>query len=128
MENPEQVAQSIFDAANQRNWWAVFALALVFAVFLLRKFSPKMSGKLGALLNSDRGGAALSAGLSVIGAMATALLAHQPITFKLVTTALTLGAGASGARDWAWHLLAPADKVPIAATPPMFPPDPPKAA
>jgi outer membrane biosynthesis protein TonB len=103
-------AQTLFDAAQAKNWQAVAALALIFVVYLLRKFSGKIGGKFGAWLNSDRGGSVLVMVASFGGAMATALLAKHKISLNLVVASLIVATSASGARNMAWDLLSPKDK------------------
>lgn len=88
------IASLVLTAVTRGNWAAVAALAVVLLVWAARRFG----GGLWPWLLTPRGGATLVLLWSIAGAMATALLAGQPLSLGLVLSALTTGAVATGIR------------------------------
>lgn len=102
----------IFEGVDKGDWKIAAAGALMVLVWLLRgklltKVSPERLiklGKLGSfigwLTTTDLGGALITALVSVVGAIANALAAGQPITSHLVLSALQVAAIGSGLYSW----------------------------
>lgn len=88
------IAGLVLAAVTTSNWAAVAALAVVLLVWAARRFG----GNLWPWLLTPRGGASLVLLWSIAGAIATALIAGQPLSLGLVLSALTTGAVATGIR------------------------------
>lgn len=124
----DQISKIVSDSVQSGNWKAVAAAVLVGLVAFLRWVTPKINGKTGAWLNSDRGGTVLVFLGGLAGAFSTALLAHQPVTLQLVISGVITGALAIGAYTGVKQIVKPTDKkiVVVETETPPIPPEPPK--
>lgn len=107
----EKLAENILNAVTTSNWKAAAVLVLCGLVWLVRKYAPKIHGKTGALLNSDRGGVLTVLAMGMLGAIGTALLAHKPVNVALLKTALSVAVMAAGGWTMVKRTLFPAIEV-----------------
>ncbi len=114
-DNIEQVAQIVLNAVQSGNYRALAAGLLVLIIAAFRWVAPKLDGRLGALVKSDRGGAALAILAGLGGALTTALLAKQAINVQLLVSGVVTGVLAAGGFNVVKKLFAPSDKQ----TPPV---------
>lgn len=87
------LARPIFDAVMGGKYIAAAALALVFAVAVVKRYAP---GKYGEFVHSDVGGALTTLLMSGGGALATATLGSAPWSWGMLWMALTVGVVAMG--------------------------------
>ena len=100
-ENLEAFAKLAFEAAKTGNAWMVISLALIAAVFLVRKFlGPKVP-----FLQTQAGGAILNLVLAFAGAVASALMAGQSMNPVLALAAFKVAFTAAGGFTLVKHLL-----------------------
>lgn len=88
--------KTILDAVMSKNWTWAAVLVLIAMVWGLRKFG----GKKFKWLKTDRGGAVLVMGTSVLGAVATAIGAGKGLSKDVVLQAVYVGF--MGAGGWVW--------------------------
>lgn len=112
--NVTQFLNTVLDAVQHKHWQALAALLLVGAVALVKLAAPKVHGKFGAFLNSDRGGTLLVLVGGIVGAVASALIAGQKLTLSLIVGGVTTGVLASGGWNVVKKLLFPNDKPVVA--------------
>ena len=96
--DPGAFLKAVFDAINGKDWYVTAGLAVVGAIWAVRKFlAPKV-----AFFATDAGGVVLNLGMTFGLGLSAALLAHQPVTLallgKLLAAAFTLGGGWAIAR------------------------------
>lgn len=103
-------AQTILNAIQHRQWQLVAALVVIAIVAGLRWLAPQIHDKIGAALNSDRGGTILTLLTGEAGAIATALLAGQPLTLTLLLSGLSVGTLGVGGFTAFKRLSRPKDK------------------
>lgn len=103
------ILNTVLDAIQHKHWQVLVATILVGVVAFVRWVSPKIHGKVGAFLNSDRGGSLLVLLGGVFGAISTALIAGQKINANLIFGGITTGVMASGGWNIVWDLIAPSD-------------------
>jgi hypothetical protein len=96
------------NALRGGDWQLVAALGLTGAVFVLRKFGAKWIPWLGTSV----GGATFAGLVVLLGGLAAALAAHQPITWTLLGTLLVATWTAAGAWTWGRRILALLAKIP----------------
>jgi hypothetical protein len=106
----QPAAQQVIDAVQAHNYALVVVLLLIASVAFVRKITPRVSGRLGAFLNSDRGGSLLVLLLGGLGAVGTSLVAGKHLSLSLVVGSIMTAAAASGGWNIVWDLLAPSDK------------------
>ena len=117
-DNAEAFIQTVFDAVMNKNWMWAGALALIAAVWFIRKFGAKKIPFLG----TDHGGAVLVMVTSILGAVATTLGAGKSINVGVLRQAVMIGF--MGAGGWTWvkkmtaAFLKTPDKAPDAPTTP----------
>lgn len=92
MEAVQSWLGHVQDAVVNHQWWPLAALALTGAVAAIRKLTPRIHGKLGAFLNSERGALLLVIVTSIAGALATAFGAGGRPTWPTVWAALKIAA------------------------------------
>lgn len=121
--DPEQTGafvKLVLDAISSRNWPLVAALAVVLAVWLVRRFATTRIPWLG----TDRGGAVLVLVTSLAGAVASALLGGAGLSLPLLVEALSVALSAAGGFNLTKKLLtAPPAPVPVEAAPVPSPMD-----
>ena len=89
-------AKALYDATAGHHWVLLVGLVLMGVTWGVRKLVPMIHGKVGAWLNTDRGGALLSLGLGLVGGIATAFAAGKAVTFQLLASAVVASWTASG--------------------------------
>lgn len=115
-ENLDAFLKLVLAAVATGKWASVAALALVAAVWGLRKFvAPKVP-----FFATGEGAAVLTISASFVGALATALLAGSALSVPLVWSSLQVAVMAAGGWSLAKHLLPLLLKVPFLAA--LFPP------
>ncbi len=95
------VGQLVFHAFSERNWGLLASGLVILLVGAARKFLPENDktsalGKIGDWVRSKRGGIITNLVLAYCGALATAFLAHAPVTPGLFFSALQVSLAASG--------------------------------
>lgn len=113
-------AKWVWGNVVEGHWWPMAAGMLVIVVWLLRKYG----GKYITWFTTDKGGACLALGTSMVGAVLNALMAGQAITVKAVMTAVGVGFAAAGGWTTLKRILA---KDPAAPATPAAEPTPPTA-
>lgn len=107
-ETLDQFLQLVLGAVSAGKWSSVAALALVAAVWAVRKFiAPKAP-----FFATGEGGAVLTIASSFVGAFATAVLAGTPFTWVLVWSSLQVALLAAGGWSLLKHLLPLLLKIP----------------
>ncbi len=102
-DNLSQFVGMVVDAAKGGQWPMVAALALVAAVWALRKFgAPKVP-----FFATSQGGAVLNLATGFSGAFLTALVAGSPFSWGLVWSAFNVSLLAAGGWGLASSLLFP---------------------
>lgn len=86
---PVEFVRSIYDAVMSGRYVLAVVLALMGAVLLARRLRPSWFA-------GDVRGTALALGLSVLGALGTALGAGKPVDWSLLAMALGVGLAAIG--------------------------------
>lgn len=115
-DNLEMFFKLVLGAATAGKWAQLAALALVAAVWALRKFiAPKAP-----FFATGEGGAVLTVLSGFVGALATTLLAGGAFSWALVWSSLQVSFLAAGGWSLAKHLLPLALKAPFIAK--LFPP------
>lgn len=100
-ENLEAFAKLALDAARSGNAWMLISLALILAVYLVRKFlGPKVP-----FLRTQGGGAILNLVMAFAGALASTLLAGQTMSPLLALAAFKVAFTAAGGWTLVKHLL-----------------------
>lgn len=100
-ENLEVFAKLALDAARSGNAWMLISLALILAVYLVRKFlGPKVP-----FLQTQGGGALLNLVMAFAGALASTLLAGQTMSPLLALAAFKVAFAAAGGWTLVKHLL-----------------------
>ncbi len=110
--DPPKFIQALLDAVKAKNWHLLVALVLIGAVAGLRWLSPKIHGRIGAWLNTQRGGTVLVLLCGVLGAIGTALYGGAKVDVNLILSGVTMGVLASGGWNVLWDLIAPS-KTPV---------------
>ena len=106
----------VLNAATSGKWAQLAALALVAAVWALRKFvAPKAP-----FFSTGEGGAVLTILTSFVGALATALLGGASFSWPLLWGAVQVAVLAAGGWSLSKHLLPLLLKIPFLAK--LFPP------
>lgn len=100
-ENLSAFANLLVQAAKDRNAFLVLALALIAAVYLVRRFIAKKVPFFG----TQAGGAVLTMMSSFAGALASSLLAGQAFSPMLALAALKIGFSAAGGWTLVKHFL-----------------------
>lgn len=104
LPSPDQLsdfAKLAFDSVTSGKWQAVAALALVAAVWAVRKFvAPKVP-----FFGTDAGGAVMLLGTSALGGLATALLAGGALSGPMLWAAVAVAVKAAGGWTLAKRLL-----------------------
>lgn len=114
------VLQTIFDAIMRHEWQPAAAAALIGAVSLTRAAAGlPWTGKAGAFLKSDRGGALLVLLLGVLGGMANAFGAKQDVTPQIIGKGIITGLVAAGGWNVVKRIFFPQD---TASAPTVAPP------
>ncbi len=90
--DPSGLFVLLFDKIQGGEWLPAFGAALMLIVWLVRTLISKKYAWFGTKL----GGATLAFGISISMAIATALVAGQPITVGLVATAMGVAWAAGG--------------------------------
>lgn len=113
------MAKWIWDHVVEGHWWPAAAALLIMAVWAMRKWGSKYL----PWLATDKGGAMLALGTSMVGAVLNAYLAGKALDMKAAMTALGVGFAAGGGwtmvrKIMGWSNAAPAP----APTPPAPPP------
>ena len=90
--DPTGLFLTLFQKIQGGEWLPAFGASLMLLVFAARK----LGGRFIPWLKTKLGGYVLSFGLSLAMAVATALLASQPITLALAATALGVAWAAAG--------------------------------
>lgn len=88
----DKIAELLLNAISAKNWSLVTILAVVLIVWLVRKYGSKYFPVLG----SAWAGVALSFLLSVGGAVVTAVIAGQALTFALFASAIITALASMG--------------------------------
>jgi hypothetical protein len=94
--DPGAFVKVVVEAAHARDYRMLTALALILVVSLARKYAPKVHGKVGAFLNTDRGGAVLVLSLAVLGGVINALVGGGALSFGMLGTAIYVSFLAAG--------------------------------
>ena len=89
---PSDVFATLFEKVQGGEWLPAFGAALMLLVFGARKLLGSFVG----WFNTKLGGNVLAFSISIVMAVATALLAGQPVTLGLVATALGVAWAAGG--------------------------------
>jgi hypothetical protein len=121
--DPVGFFESVYRAVADHDYKVAAALALVALVWAARTFGASKI----PWLKTDRGGVALALGVSLAGAMASALMAHAKLTAHTFLVALQVGVLAAGGWTMVKRLLWPKDS-PAAPPMPMPLPLPPRAS
>lgn len=87
----QQIALSILDAIQHKNWGALVSLLVIAIVFGLRYFADKLPGKASEWLNHPVVAWALPSIISTAGALATSLLAGTGFSLPLLISAVSKG-------------------------------------
>lgn len=87
----QQIALSILDAIQHKNWGALISLVIIALVFLVRYLGDKMPDKVGAFLNHPVVAWALPSVVSTAGALATSFLAGTGFSLPLLISAVSKG-------------------------------------
>jgi hypothetical protein len=121
----QDFANQILDAATHRQWALLAALLLVGGVAAVRWIAPKLHDKIGAFLNTQRGGALLALIGGAAGAVATSLIAGKALNLQLVIGSFSVSFMAIGGWNAFYDLFFPKDGKPVTAmlkkTPPAAP-------
>jgi hypothetical protein len=104
-------ADQILAAVSGHQYALAVSLILVASVAFVRKVAPSIHSKVGAWLNSDRGGATLVLVGGTAGAVATALIAGKHMSLSVFIGALMTSASASGLYNLWYNIKSPADKA-----------------
>lgn len=107
--NPQQFFQSLLDAIVNRQWWPLASLALIGVIALVRWLAPKLHGRLGTWLNTDRGATVLTIVLGILGAVATTIGAWKAPDLKLLLTTVFTTVFAPGTYVLVKRLISPSD-------------------
>jgi len=91
-ETPSDVFATLFAKVQGGEWLPAFGAALMLLVFGARRLLGSFVG----WFNTKLGGNVLAFGISMVMAVATALLAGQPVSVGLVATALGVAWAAGG--------------------------------
>lgn len=122
--DPNGFFNLLWNAVTERKWGLVAVLSTIALVSLIRKVMPRIHSRLGAWLNSNRGGAVLAVVMGTATALATTAIAGLPITPRAFVDAVVVSIGAIGGWNAMWDLFKPSDKKPAAGatTEPPAPP------
>lgn len=93
--DPVGLAGELYSRLQSGEWLGAFGVGLVLLVFGLRRFAGKLSG----WFNGKAGGYVLSFGTAVAMTFGTAIMAGEPVSFGLLTLALSAAWIASGQFD-----------------------------
>lgn len=115
---PDDLFAQMFSAVTSSNWKHVGALALMLFVWALRAHLFDRLGKVGAWLQTDRGGVASVLLAGALGAVSSAILAGKPIDASLLGNALQMSLEAAGGWVALRRLLRPRDAAPADAAAP----------
>jgi hypothetical protein len=99
---------SVLAAVKGGDWQLLVGLGLTGLIFVIRKFGAKWIPWLGTSL----GGATLAGLIVLLGGLAVALGAHQPITWTLLSTLLVATWTAAGTWTWLRRMLSLVEKIP----------------
>lgn len=109
--DPGSLLQSMFDAVQGRHWWILASTVVVGVTWLLRTGVARKSTSWLAWFDTDRGGVALTAIVSILGGLATALGAEHAPGGEFLLSCLKIFIGAIGQYVAIKKLAKPADKV-----------------
>lgn len=101
--------QSVLDAVTNKQWWPLASLLIIGFVSASRYFMAKMKGRLGAWLNTDRGGVMLNLIWTMLGAAATTIGAWKAPNMKLLFSSLIVAIGSAGGFNMIKKLMFPSD-------------------
>lgn len=102
--DPVAFLKLIFDAIQNKNWGAVASIVVVLFVWAVRKFDAKLpvvGPYVDRALNTKIGGWVFNFATVAAGALGTAVLAGQPITWALLGGVATVGLGSTSI----WELI-----------------------
>lgn len=108
-----QYVAAALAAFEGKNWLGLVGLLIVGLVALLRFVVPKIHGRAGAFLNSDRGGALLVLLVAELLSLAASLVAHKTAATTIVT-GLVAAFISAGGYTMVKRIFWPADKAPPA--------------
>lgn len=115
----------LLTAAQTKQWWVLASAVLTGVVAFTRWFTPKVNGKLGAFLKTDRGGALLVLFWSAVGAVAHTFAAGKRPSAVTLLTAVVVAVGGAGGYVLIKKIFWPSDAEPAAQLPKVVGKEPP---
>lgn len=117
-DEPEAVAENMYDAIKSGRWLVLAGLVLMVLVKLVRRYG----GQAMPWLLTDRGGVVTALSLALIGEIALVLTSGRSMTFSGLMGALGAAWTASGGWVQLQRLIRPRDKPPAPPAPVVVPP------